>query len=77
MKARTVPGATSASALLARGPTAIKRAAEFMDRHPDGIYSRHVRETLVKALGFRVRRERPTEEERQLYERLRSSSEPD
>jgi hypothetical protein len=68
------PFVWAAEGLLPRDPTALKRAAEFIDRHPSGPYSQHVREALLKALRFRVRREKPTEEERQLFDRLRADA---
>jgi hypothetical protein len=50
------------------------RAMEFIERHPHGPYSEHVRKALLSALRHRVNRNKATSKERDFYNRLEAEA---
>jgi hypothetical protein len=54
----------------------IAQAAAFLDHHPIGPYSDHVRWALTAGLQHRVLRRRASAEERELYEKLKAERTP-
>jgi hypothetical protein len=48
----------------------VRRATEFIEAHPHGPYSEHVRTALIPALRHRINKNKATSQEQALYERL-------
>jgi hypothetical protein len=73
LRSRLVPFLQTPVAVSRQEPGVLGRAASFLDRHPTGVYSDHVREALVEALASKVRKGQATEDEGVLYEQLKKT----